>query len=497
MWLSRKAKELDDSSYLGVLVQQNTSSDTGWVEYVILVGLIFLNAFFAASEIAIVTVRKARVRQLAEDGNGGARAVLRLNENSSKLLATIQVGVTLAGFFSAAFGAVSLARVFEGLFKLIPLNFISSNANGIAFFIVTVIIAFLSLLFGELIPKTFAIELAEPIALRVARPIELIARIFAPLVWLLTTITNFFIRLSGSNRRATLPSVSEEEIMSMVETGHEEGVVEKQESQIITNVFDFSDRTVNEIMVPRLDVHMMVTNTTVHEAGKEMLASGYSRYPVFAEGNRERIEGVVYVKDVLKFILDDKSNIPVKELLRPALFVPESKRLGDLLSELQKSRTQIAIVIDEYGGLAGIVTLEDCIEELVGEIQDEFDEETPPIIPQGENVYLVDGGLSLDDLNEALDINITEEKIDTVGGLVLTRLGRVANVGDTIVLQERRRIVDLESDADDEYQDIVVTIRVEQVEGLRIRQVSLIIQTNKEIKAERAKTNTQRLTPNT
>jgi putative hemolysin len=461
---------------LGVLAQQTTSGDTGWVEYVILVGLILLNAFFAASEIAIVTVRKARVRQLAEQGHGGARAVMRLTENSSKLLATIQVGVTLAGFFSAAFGAVSLARVFEGLFKAIPVDFISGNASGIAFFIVTVIIALLSLIFGELVPKTIAIEAAEPLALRVARPIEFIARIFAPLVWFLTTVTNFFVRLSGSKRRATMPSVSEEEIMSMVETGHEEGVVEKQESQIITNVFDFSDRTANEIMVPRPDVHMLSGDTTNYQAAQEMLRSGYSRYPVFTPGNRESIQGVVYVKDVLRFILDDKKEVQIKELLRPALFVPESKRLGDLLSELQKSRTQIALVIDEYGGLAGIVTLEDCLEELVGEIQDEFDEETPPIVPNGTNTYLVDGGLSVDDLNDALNINIIEEKMDTVGGLVLSRLGRVANIGDTIVLGERKKIVDLEGDEDDRYEDINIIIKVEQMENLRIRQVSLTIE---------------------
>jgi putative hemolysin len=468
-----------------MLNQQTITNDTGWVEYVILVGLIFLNAFFAASEIAIVTIRKGRVKQLAEEGNGGARAVLRLNDNSSKLLATIQVGVTLAGFFSAAFGAVSLARALEGVFKSIPVNFISGNANGIAFFLVTLLVALLSLIFGELIPKKLAIDLAEPIALRVARPIEIIARVFAPLVWFLTTITNFFVRLLGSNRKASMPSVSEEEIVTMVEAGHEEGVVEKQESVFIANLFDFSDRTVNEIMVPRLDVHMMSSATSAQFAAVEMLNSGYSRYPVFTEGNRERIEGVVYVKDVLRFILEGKNDIPVKEMLRPALFVPESKRLGDLLTELQKSRTQIALVIDEYGGLAGIVTLEDCLEELVGEIQDEFDEETPPIVEEGSNVYLVDGGLSVDDLNDALDINITEEKIDTVGGLVLTRLGRVANLGDEIKLTERKRIVDLESTAEDEYQEIFVTIRVEQMEGLRIRQVRLTLEKPSEVEKQK------------
>jgi CBS domain containing-hemolysin-like protein len=188
---------------------------------------------------------------------------------------------------------------------------------------------------------------------------------------------------------------------------------------------------------------------------------------------------------VLRFILEGKNDIPVKEMLRPALFVPESKRLGDLLTELQKSRTQIALVIDEYGGLAGIVTLEDCLEELVGEIQDEFDEETPPIVEEGSNVYLVDGGLSVDDLNDALDINITEEKIDTVGGLVLTRLGRVANLGDEIKLTERKRIVDLESTAEDEYQEIFVTIRVEQMEGLRIRQVRLTLEKPSEVEKQK------------
>lgn len=446
-----------------------------WLEYVLILGLILLNAFFAASEIAIVTIRKSRVRQLAEEGRGGARSILRLTDNSSRFLATIQIGVTLTSFFASAFGAVSLVKIFEDWFKSIPVSFISSSASTLAFTIVTILIAFLSLVFGELVPKTLAIETAEPIALRVARPIEILAKITGPIVAALTAITNFFVRLLGGHRRATLPSVSEEEIVSMVETGQEEGVLEKQESEIIGRVFEFSDRQVREIMVPRVDIAMLDANTSVQVAARQMVSSGYSRYPLFRGTNREEIIGIAYVKDILKYMTESQLYTPIGQLARGAYFIPESKRVGELLTELQRSHTQMAIVIDEYGGLAGLVTLEDCLEEIVGEIRDEFDtEEENRIRPQSDGSYLADGATPLNEINQKLELDLEDEEIDTIGGLVLKRLGHIASPGETVELVHTRQVNDPDSD-DVKLIETLITIRVEKIEGLRIREVRLTL----------------------
>ncbi len=456
------------------------------VEYLLILGLILLNAFFAASEIAIVTMRKTRVRQLADEGRGAARAILRLTENNSRFLATIQIGVTLTSFFASAFGAVSLTRILEDWLKTLQVDFIRSASSTFAFILVTILIAFLSLVFGELVPKTLALEAAEGIAMAVARPIELLAKFTSPIVFVLTSVTNFFVRLLGGQRKATMSTVSEEEIVSMVETGQEEGVIQKQKSDILNRVFEFGDRQVREIMVPRVDVTMLEASQTVSEAASEVVASGYSRYPVYTGGNREQIIGVAFAKDILKYLCENRLNEPIENVVRPALFVPESKRVDDLLAELQKSRSQITLVMDEYGGLAGLVTLEDCLEEIVGEIQDEFDAEESRIKLLENGEFLVDGATSLNEINAHLDLHFEGEEVDTIGGLILKRLGRIAVAGDSITETETRQI---ENPADPN-SDVFITqittanIRVEKMEGLRIRQVRFKIETGPEDKTK-------------
>jgi len=450
-----------------------------WLEYLLILGLILLNAFFAASEIAIVTIRKTRVRQLAEEGHGSFRSVLRLTENTGRFLATIQIGVTLTSFFASAFGAVSLVKLFEGWLKAVPFDFIVQAAPTLAFILVTILIAFLSLIFGELVPKTLALEAAESIALAVARPIELLAKITGPLVAALTFITNFWVRLLGGHRKATLSSVSEEEIVSMVETGEEEGVLEKQKSEILSRVFDFGDRQVREIMIPRVDVTMLDATMRVEEAAHQMSHLAYSRYPVHASGSREQIVGVAYAKDVLKYLSEKQLDVPLGQIVRPPYFVPESKRVGDLLTELQNSRVQMTLVMDEYGGLAGLVTLEDCLEEIVGDIQDEHDLEESRIKPTDTGDYLVDGATGLNELNETLDLRLQAEEVDTIGGLVLKLLGRIAVTGDRVSVVESRQVNDPENPNSDNTttMNTTITIKVERVEGLRIRQVRIQLDT--------------------
>lgn len=457
--------------------------ELNWFEYLILLALILLNAFFAASEIAIVTVRKTRIRQLADEGHGAARSILRLTENNSRFLATIQIGVTLTSFFASAFGAVSLVKLFENWFRSIQIAFIHDSASTLAFIVVTVLVAFLSLIFGELIPKTLALEAAERVSLVVARPIEIIATVARPLVFALTLITNFFVRLLGGKRRATMPSVSEEEIVSMVETGQEEGVLGKQESDIISRVFEFTDRQVREIMVPRVDVTMLAADTTVEVAAREIIATGYSRYPVYAPDNREQIVGVAFAKDVLRHMADGQNHSPITIMMRKPYFIPESKRVGDLLAELQRSRTQIALIIDEYGGFAGLVTLEDCLEEIVGEIQDEFDSEESKIKPAEGGGYLIDGATTLNEVNLTLELQFEDDEVDTIGGYVLKRLGRIAVVGDSVTVSEARQMPNPDAPNSDNFVTIEtqITLTVEKVEGLRIRQVKMTTeQANKE-----------------
>jgi putative hemolysin len=403
---------------------------------------------------------------------------LRLTENNSRFLATIQVGVTLTSFFASAFGAVSLVKLFESWFKGIPVDFIRENTSTLAFIAVTVLVAFVSLIFGELIPKTLALESAERVSLVVARPIEIIATVARPLVFALTVITNFFVRLLGGKRRATMPSVSEEEIVSMVETGQEEGVLGKQESDIISRVFEFTDRQVREIMVPRMDVTMLEAAATVEAAAREVIATGYSRYPVYATGNREQIVGVAFAKDVLHHMVDGQSHSPITILMRKPYFIPESKRVGDLLAELQHSRIQIALIIDEYGGFAGLVTLEDCLEEIVGEIQDEFDSEVSKIEPIEGGGYFIDGATTLNEVNLTLELQFADDEVDTIGGFVLKRLGRIAVIGDKVTVTETRQMPNPADPDSDEFVTIEtrLTLTVEKIEGLRIRQVKMIME---------------------
>ena len=328
----------------------------GWLEYIILLVLILVNSFFAASELAIVSSRKVRIKQMAEDGSRRARAVLRLSENPSRFLATIQVGVTLASFFASAFGAVSLSNTLESFFK--QFSFLASFAGTFSFIIVTILIAFVTLLFGELVPKTLAVGAAEQIALMVARPIEILAKIAAPLVAFLTGTTNLIVRALGGKTKAGTASVSQEEIVSMVVTGQEEGVFQPQQQELIRSVFDFSEKRVREVMVPRLDMVMLDAALTLHDATPEILDTDYSRYPLYSD-TRENITGIIFSKDILRAYATGTAQRRLAELARPPLFVPESKHVSELFADLQKSRNHLALVVDEYGSVSGLVTLED------------------------------------------------------------------------------------------------------------------------------------------
>lgn len=432
-----------------------------FIELAIIVVLVALNAFLAASEISIVSARKSRLRALEDDGDRAAGRVLALAESPSGFLATVQVGITLAGFFAAAVGAVSITRVVEDWVEAIPVDVISSHASGIALVAITVLLSFVSIVFGELVPKTLAVGRAEAVARRVVRPIEILATITRPVVAALTMTTNFVLRLAGSHDRASLPSVTQAEILAMLETAEDEGVVEAEEADLIEDAMGFGDILVRSVMVPRVDVRSLEATATLAEAVDLFFATGFSRLPIYRE-TPDHVLGILHVKDVFRLTWTDPHAAakPVAEFVRPAYFVPETKPIDELLQELRERRTHIAIVVDEYGGMAGLVTLEDLLEELVGEISDEFDPGYEPYREVAPGIYDVDGRVSINDMFDVLDVDKDElDPVDaeSIGGLIADRLERIPEQGDVVETGPLR----LEVRAMDGYR--VALARVERV----------------------------------
>jgi len=398
-------------------------------------------------------MRRTRLVELAEHGEEDAKAALRLIDNPSRFLATIQVGVTLAGFFASAFGAITSVVLVRNFLMALPVTFIADYSGPIAFIAVTTAISFLTLIFGELVPKTLAIHYAEAFTLAVARPIEFLSILVTPLVLILTSTTNAVLALLRVKERACIPAVSPDEIVSMVEAGEEEGVIAPAEADMIEGVFDLGETKVREIMVPRVDIVAIRRNAAIGEAIELYVRSGYSRFPVY-NGSLDDIVGILYAKDVLRAIAMEQKVEEVSSLIRPAPFVPETKRIGELLRELQRTRNHMAIVVDEFGGTAGLVTIEDILEEIVGDIRDEVEARQPIIELLGPSEAVASGVATLAEVNEALDLQLEGKDFDTLGGLVLSYLGRIPQPGDIVELPE-------------------AIIRVEAVSGLRVAKVRI------------------------
>ncbi len=399
--------------------------------------LLLINAVLAASELAIVSARKTRLRPMADDGNRAARQVLAMQESPAHFLAAVQVGITLAGFFASAVGAVSLVDKFSGVLENVGVGFIANNSHLIALILITALLSFVSIIVGELTPKTLAIEHAESIALRMVGPIDLLSRVTAPIIHLLTAASNVLIRLLGGEGRSSLPSVTKPELLALLETAEDEGVVEEADASLVEEALNFGEIQVRSVMVPRVDVRTIEDDMLVRDAVEIFFETGYSRLPVVHD-TPDHVLGILHIKDVYRVTWSnpDSANRPVAEIIRPAYFVPETKAIDELLEELRAQRTHIAVVVDEYGGMAGVVTLEDMLEELVGEIADEFDPGYEPVREVEPDVYDVDGRLSIHDLLDTLDIDeddLAETEAESVGGLISDALGRIPNVGDRLV----------------------------------------------------------------
>ena len=406
------------------------------IELAIIVLLLGLNAFLAASELAIVSARKTKLQAEAELGNNAARRVLRAQASPARFLAAVQVGITLAGFFASAVGAVSLVHLLSDALDNVSISFVAQNSHFISLVLITSLLSFISIIVGELTPKSIAINHAEAIAMRVIRPIDALAVVLAPVIRILTSCSNVLIRSLGGEGNASYPSVSKPELLALLSTAEDEGVVEEDEASLVEDAINFSGIQVRSVMVPRVDVRSIGHETTLDDSIAIFFETGFSRLPVHRE-SPDNVLGILHIKDVFRVAWNDRqiASRPVAEFVRPAWYVPETKPIDELLEELRARRTHIAVVVDEYGGMAGIVTLEDVLEELVGDISDEFDPGYEPVREVEPGIYDVDGRLSIHDLRDVFDLDSNEmdpSDVESVGGLIADSLGRIPAAGDEI-----------------------------------------------------------------
>ena len=388
-------------------------------------GLIILAAFFVAAEIALISLRDSQVRQIASRGKRGAR-VAALAEHPNRLLAAVQIGVTVSGFLSAALGADQLGDyVIPGLESL---GLATGWATTISLIGVTLVIAYFSLVFGELVPKRVALFRAEEIAMITAGIINIVANIFRPIIWLLSKSTDFVVRAFGVDPKEQRSQMSEEELLDLV-TGH--AALSDEERDIVEEVFNASERQVHEVMVPRTEVDFMDASLTVGKAIELAVDKAHSRYPV-VRGSSDEVVGFIHVRDLLDTSLANKST-KIVELVRNIMYLPGTKGVLPALSEMRTQGQHLAIVLDEYGGTDGIVTLEDLVEVLIGDIRDEYDEHDSEVsLEERTGDFEVDGLISIEDLIEETKLDIPEGPYETASGFVMHFLGRIPQVHDVV-----------------------------------------------------------------
>lgn len=398
--------------------------------FIVLIVLILLNAFFAASEIALISLNDNRIRAMAEDGHKRAKLLTGLLREPSRFLATIQIGITLAGFLASAFAAESFAGDLAAFVAERGVPMPREVLRTIALVAITLVLSYFTLVFGELVPKRLAMKKAEPIAMLAVRPLIFLSAITHPVVRLLTWSTNLIVRLFGVDPNADDEEVTEEEIRMMVDVGEERGAIDETEKMMINNIFDFDNKTVSEIMTHRIDVVGIPIVATLEEILETIGSEKYTRYPVYRE-HMDDIVGILHVKDLTLHVMEcDEEAFDLEKLLRKPYHVPMARPIDEVFSDFQKNKVHMAIVIDEYGGTAGIVTIEDLLEEIVGNILDEYDEDERDIVRMDDQSLLVSGITDLDEIERLLEIGLPTERYDTVSGFVIGQLGRFPEAGD-------------------------------------------------------------------
>ncbi|WP_443864154.1 hemolysin family protein [Fusobacterium ulcerans] len=383
--------------------------------------LTIANAFFAGAEMATVSVNKNKIKMLAENGNKNAQLLQELLKEPTKFLSTIQVAITLSGFLASASAATSFSAPLDILMTKLGIPY----GETIAIIIVTVVLSFFTLVFGELVPKRIALQKAEAISLFTVKPVLFISRLTSPFIKLLSFSTGLVLQVLGMKAENLEENISKEEIKSMVEAGQANGVFNETEKEMINSIFEFDDILASEIMIPRTDVYSIDIDASISEYLDELLETKHSRIPVF-EGDIDNIIGVLYIKDL---ILEARNkgfeNVDIRSILRKPYLVPESKNIDTLFKEMQKSKKYIAILIDEYGGFSGIVTMEDLVEEVMGNIDDEYDDNEPKLEKIDNHIYLVDGLYPVDELIDILNIDIVSKNHNTISGYLIDTLGEI------------------------------------------------------------------------
>lgn len=402
------------------------------LKLVLLFVLIFFNAFFAMSEIAIISLNDTKMQKLAEEGNKKAKQIVKLTENPNRFLSTIQIGVTLAGFLASASASQNFADLLMNALKHTAIvNVIPESViNGISVVLITIITSYFSLVLGELAPKRIAMQVPEKVSFKVVGILLFIAKVAKPFVKVLSVSTNGVVRLFGFDPNADEENVTEEEIRMMVDVGGEKGVIEDSQKEMIDNIFEFDDLDAGDIMTHRTDMTAIEVSRSLEEVAELAIENGYSRIPVY-EDDPDSIVGVLYAKDLLKYVGHNiPADLTISKVMRKALYVPETQSCGDLFKAMNDSHTQFAVVVDEYGGTAGIVTLEDVLESIVGNIQDEYDDEDEEIVQINETTFTIDGITDLDEVDELVGTKLPEGDYDTLGGFVISLLGYLPSESD-------------------------------------------------------------------
>lgn len=389
------------------------------IELAILLVCFLFSVFFSVAETAYVSISRLKLSQLVERNLPAARLAKKLKEEPSKLLSIILIGNNIANIGASVLGTSLIIKMFEAR---------GAGNLGVVLGVATGILTFIILVFGEIIPKTVAIKKAETLVLWLAWPIFIISIVLTPVAMVLTWISRPFVTLLGGKMPEKGPFLTEDDLKFMIAASEREGVIEKEEKEMISSIFEFGDTTVKEVMTPRPDIKAVEDSGAITDVVKVIRETGHSRVPVY-ESNIDNIIGVVYSKD----LLETAPGTPIRDCLRSVIFIPEGKKVDELLHQMQANRTHIAVVVDEYGVTSGIVTMEDLIEEIVGEIHDEFERAEKNIEKAAENTYIVDAKMQIEDLNRELQVNLpTSDAYDTVAGFVFATLDKVPSVGDVL-----------------------------------------------------------------
>jgi putative hemolysin len=406
------------------------------ISIVLIIIFIFINGFFAASEIAVVTLRKSRIKKLMDDGKKNAAILHKLRETPEKFFAIIQIGVTLAVTLASAIGGVIAVETLKPILEGISIPFLSASSEAVAIAIVASVITYFSIIFGELIPKTVALSHPETVGLLSAPVIDKFSKLANLFVQILMFTTNMLLKPFGKKAFRKKSYISEDEIKLLLEEGREKGIFEDEEKQLIHSVFDFADIFVKEVMVPTPQMVTIGINMPIDQVKQIILEEQFTRYPIIGKDLND-IRGTLHAKDFFNTLLKT-DNILIRKIIKPPLFAPETMKISFLLRDMQKRRVHMAIVIDEYGAVSGLVTLEDLIEEIIGEIRDEFDTESP-VIHLKDGGMIIDASINIRDLYDDHNVAIPESpEYETLGGFIVTSLQRIPQTGDEIQIDSQR-----------------------------------------------------------